>query len=163
MACFIMERAVGVPKLTYLLWTCPAYQATELLARMDERFVAAFESILKISISGDALIQLTLPISMGGIGIPTPSELALPAFASSCHSVEPEVLDALGPRTQRVHLSQEADAAFATIYRGIPPEESLHRQAAWTELAAKTTLTELRLTREVPDMHRALPNETMRR
>ena len=103
-ACFIMQRALGVPKLTYLLRACPAYKAEDPLARLDEGFVAAFESILKISLSADALTQLSRPIPLGGIGISTPSGLALPAFASSCHSVEPEVLDVLPSRTERVHL-----------------------------------------------------------
>ena len=76
----------GVPKLIYLPRTSPAFKAKAVFSHVDDQFVAAFEGILKISLSGDALIQLSLPVSVGGTGIPTPSGITLSAFASSCYA-----------------------------------------------------------------------------
>ncbi|XP_018494587.1 uncharacterized protein LOC108864105 [Galendromus occidentalis] len=144
-AAYIVQRAAGVPKLTYLLRTCPAFKSETLLKRLDYMFTGCFENILKTSISEDALTQLSLPASKGGFGIPTPSMTALPAFASSCHASEPEVLDILSrSRTDRIHLRDEAIETFAARYGTVPEVEDRAVQKKWSDIASDTIISSLR-------------------
>lgn len=60
---FLLQKSAGVPSLVYLLRASPAFAANDELLHIDEQFAAASESILKISFSGNALIQLSLSTS----------------------------------------------------------------------------------------------------
>lgn len=80
----------------HLLRTCPASKAAEELRTVDEQFTSAFDDILKTSISGDALVQMSLPTSCGGLGIPVPSQIAPAAFAASCCAAEDDVRAIVG-------------------------------------------------------------------
>ena len=71
-AAFITERSARVPRLIFLTRASPVLAAKEDLMCVNEQLAAAFESILEIPLSGDALIQLSLRTSPGGLGIPTP-------------------------------------------------------------------------------------------
>ena len=105
----------------------------------------AFEDILKIFLSEDALTQLSLPTSHGGMGIPTPSRPALPAFAASTHAPKTDVLGILGPGTDQVHLRSEALREFIETYGEAPNDDDRPKQAEWTILASERILTDLRL------------------
>lgn len=49
---------------------------------------------------------------MGGISIPAPSKVALPAFAALCHASEADALDILDPHASRIHFHDEATGEF---------------------------------------------------
>ncbi|XP_018496985.1 uncharacterized protein LOC108864944, partial [Galendromus occidentalis] len=140
-AAYILQRAAGVPRLNYLLRASPAFSVHEELARIDDQFAAAFEAILKTSLTGDALTQLSLPTSTGGMGIPMPTAVATLAFAASCHAALPEVRDILGDASKNIHLMDSAVEAFATRYGAAPPEEDRHRQSEWAGIANEHTLS----------------------
>lgn len=144
-ATYIVQRAAGVPKLTYLLRTSPVFRLDAQLSRLDNMFAACFESILKTSLSGGALIQLSLPTSMGGFGIPTPSNVALPAFAASCHASEADVFDILGAQTDRICFRDEAMSEFTAKYGSVPQPEDRATQSKWTKIAGETIMSSLRL------------------
>ena len=118
---------------------------TENLKCLDDQFAAAFESILKISLSADALIQFSLPTSSGGLGIPTPSGIALSAFASSCHAAEDDVRNVLGDPTCAVNLLDAATEEFISRYGSAPAVEDRCKQSKWTSVATASVLSELRV------------------
>lgn len=142
-ATYILQRSAGIPKLTYLLRTSPAFRFKAELSHIDDQFVAAFEGILKISLSGDALIQLSLPVSSGGMGIPTPSGIALSAFVSSCYAAEDDVRTILGDPSKMIHLLDNAVEDFEATFGSSPAAADRHQQSEWTEVAAKSVLTAL--------------------
>lgn len=142
-AAYILQRAAGVPRLTYLLRASPAFATVDDLQRLDEQFAAAFESILKISLSGDALIQLSLPASSGGMGIPTPSGTALSAFAASCYAAEDDVRHILNDPSATVHLKEAVTDAFLAQYGSVPSTDDRHLQSKWTNIASASILSSL--------------------
>ena len=142
-AAYIMQRSAGVPRLTYLMRASPAFVAKEELTCIDEQFATAFESILKISLSGDALIQLSLPTSSGGLGIPTPSSTALAAFAASFHAAEDEVRHILGDLSGRIHLMDSAVEEFVARYGSLPTVDNRYRQFEWSKIASEAVLSAL--------------------
>ena len=144
-ACYILQKAAGVPRLTYLLRTSPAYKAESDLRLIDDQFTKAFETVLKISLSKDALLQLSLPTSSGGMGIPIPSSTALAAFAASCCSAKDDVRCVLGNQTQTICCLDDATEKFANRYGGLPSVEDRHKQSQWTMIASECVLSNLRV------------------
>lgn len=142
-ATYLLQKSAGVPRLTYLLRTAPTFRAKPDLARLDEQFAKAFESILKISVHGAALEQVSLPVSRGGMGIPTPSSIALAAFASSCCAAVEDVRHILGDPDREVCFAAEATAEFVEQFGSVPPTDDQPSQLKWTALACESTLSSL--------------------
>ena len=57
-----------------------------MLDEFDEVTRRALESITNVPMSPDVFEQSSLPTSLGGLGIPKSSEIALPAYISSMES-----------------------------------------------------------------------------
>ena len=83
-ALFLLKNCFSIPKLTYTLRCTPCYNQG-LLSEYDV-IRSALQSILNISLSEEAWIQASLPVSNGGIGVWRAGHVALPAFLSSVES-----------------------------------------------------------------------------
>ena len=145
---FDHNLCICVPRLTYLLRTCPAFRAASELCRIDDKFVEAFEDILKISLSGHAFIQLSLPTSSGGMGITTPSGVALGACAAPCYAAMDGAREILGEGFTTSHLLDTASGQvghneFASKFGSAPPSEDREKQSKWTEVASESVLSAL--------------------
>ena len=87
-ALFLLRNCFAIPKLTYFLRTAPFFKKQEILAKYDEVLRSSLETILNVTLEGDAWVQSSLPASKGGLGIRWASDLALPAFLSSSYGAE---------------------------------------------------------------------------
>ena len=93
-AFFLLKNCFSLPKLQYILRCSPCYNS-QLLLHYDVLIKETLQDILNISLSDAAWKQATLPIKTGGIGIRLSSQIALPAFLSSCTSSSDLVLKLL--------------------------------------------------------------------
>jgi hypothetical protein len=81
----LLRSCVGFPKINFALRTCnPLYLQADL-ADFDAIMQRSLSCIANCEVSGDALMQCHLPISNGGLGIPSAQELSSVAFLSSLH------------------------------------------------------------------------------
>ena len=81
-AFFLLRNCFSVPKLLYTLRSAPCYK-NQLLNQYDESIRNSLQLILNISLSDSSWEQASLPISSGGLGVRSATDLALPAFLSS--------------------------------------------------------------------------------
>ena len=81
-ALFLLKNCFSIPKLSYTLRTSPCY-THQLLAEYDAIIQSTLESIMNVTLSGDAWEQSTLPVANGGIGVRRATDVALPAYLSS--------------------------------------------------------------------------------
>ena len=64
---FLLKNCFSIPKLSYTLRTSPCY-THQLLVEYDAIIQSTLESIMNVTLSGDAWEQSTLPVANGGIG-----------------------------------------------------------------------------------------------
>lgn len=86
-ALYLLINCLCPTKVLYSLRTSRFYSRTDLLRRYDDVICSKVSSIANTVVNATAHDQLTLPISLGGLGIRRTSELALPAFLAPVHSV----------------------------------------------------------------------------
>jgi hypothetical protein len=68
----------------YVVQSAPCYQRQSLLHEYDGTYIRyTLQSILNVQLSDEAWCQATLPVSLGGLGIQSASDLPLLAFLSS--------------------------------------------------------------------------------
>jgi hypothetical protein len=81
-AFYLLKNCFALPKLQYVLRSAPCYSCP-ILAEYDDVIRRTLQSILNISMSDVAWDQATLPVSNGGLGIRSATDVALPAFLAS--------------------------------------------------------------------------------
>lgn len=84
----LLKTCFGIPKLTYLIRTTPAWKFKNFIATFDNEIKNTLESILNIHLTDQQWTQASLSIAFGGIGIRKPEDICLPAFLSSTFGVE---------------------------------------------------------------------------
>merc|ERR1712083_803628 len=82
-ALFLLRSYFSIPKLTYILRTAPVFERTDILQQYDDIIRCSLKKILNVQINELAWSQCTLPINLGGLGLKSALEVALPAFLSS--------------------------------------------------------------------------------
>merc|ERR1712015_304240 len=82
-AVFLLQNALAIPKVMYFLRTSPTWRNREILEQFDESLRSRLGRILNNKINDRIWTQMTLPISLGGLGIRKTVDLAVPAFLSS--------------------------------------------------------------------------------
>ena len=78
-----------MPKLLYFLRTAPCFLYLDLLERFDEVLCDAIERLCNVSLTDFSRKQLSLPCSLGGLGLPLQMSLhllrsALPLVVVAC-------------------------------------------------------------------------------
>ena len=81
----LLRSCVGFPKINFALRTCNPHYLDADLDNFDALMQRSLSCIANCEVAGDALSQCNLPISMGGLGIPSAKELSSVAFLSSLH------------------------------------------------------------------------------
>jgi hypothetical protein len=110
-AFFLLRNCFALPKLLYTLRSAPCF-SHDLLKQYDDVIFNTMQSILNINLSANAPAweQATLPVSAGGLGTRTASDIALPAFLSSVAGTDALIKQLLPPRLHDV--SGTNDSAF---------------------------------------------------
>ena len=156
----ILRYSLGATKLLHTLRCCPC-SGHPGLARYDTVLRLGLSRILNLPLTEEAWLQATLPIKVGGLGIRSVSQLALPAFLASAAGTD---------RLQSTMLSNMASpdpqwemalARWQEIGSSQRPETGLaHRQSAWDRPLLDRIISDLRS--RLPDPgHRARLGATM--
>ena len=85
-AVFLLQNALAIPKVMYFLRTCPTWRNRPILEQFDDSLRTGLGKILNNKIDDRTWTQMTLPISLGGLGIRKTVDLAVPAFLSSANA-----------------------------------------------------------------------------
>ena len=73
----------SLPKLLYFLRTSPCFEEVDLLQQYDSIIRKSLSKICNVNFDESSYTQAILPVSKGGIGIASASQIALPAFLAS--------------------------------------------------------------------------------
>lgn len=84
---FLIKNCLFIPKLTYLLRTCPVWKSSNLVSEFDNLLLSSLQEITNITLNDHHLTLASLPVRFGGLGIRKVSDIALPAFLSSINCV----------------------------------------------------------------------------
>ena len=95
-ALFLLKNCIAIPRLYYLLRTSPCF-SHPLIGDYDQQLRQGLELITNNSLGEASWAQATLPVASGGLGVRCASQLALPAFLASSHSVSSAVSKILPP------------------------------------------------------------------
>lgn len=85
-AFFLLKHSLAIPRLIYLLRVTPMFKMQHLLQDFDTLLHKSLKSITNCKFDQAQLEEITLPVKMGGLGIPQTQTLATPCFISSLHS-----------------------------------------------------------------------------
>ena len=96
----------------------------------------ALESITNVPMSKDVWEQSSLPTSLGGLGIPRSSEIALPAYISSMESSVDMVTVILPESGVREKIAELTMMWQNETGLTAPTEEDCKKQASWSKLQA---------------------------
>jgi hypothetical protein len=84
---FLLRNSLAIPKLVYLLRCSPTRHCVRALQHFVDTSASALESLLNVRLEDSALLQSSLPVGKGGLGVRHAVDLALPAFLASVESV----------------------------------------------------------------------------
>ena len=157
MAFFFLTHFVSVPRLTYLLRSCPIFKEGTILSDIDNTVQITLTQAINVDVSGDAWTQAALPTRMGGLGIRRVSDLARPCFLASLSSSAPlisRICPALGTveEMDSWRLAREEFQQMTGV-PSLPEGEAASSQKSWSDLAAESTKE--RLLGRANQVHRA--------
>lgn len=132
----LLKNCFSLPKLLYTLRSSPAYQEEESLASFDAIVKDSVSSLTNVDFDFNSWNQATLPIGLGGIGILSAQDVALPGFISSQISVASLVEAVLSPVRGLAETSDSAELIAAWKIKCEPgveePENAARfKQKSW--------------------------------
>ena len=80
---YLLKTCFSLPKLLYFLRTTPCFEEVDLLQQYDSIIRKSLSKICNVNFDESSYTQAILPVSKGGIGIASASQIALPAFLAS--------------------------------------------------------------------------------
>ena len=134
-AFILLKNCFAIPKLQYLLRASPAYLDTVGLFNFDETVRKALTNITNVLFMNESWVQATFPVKLGGLGIRKSSDIALPSFISSMHSVS-NLVDAVLSRVSGLVETGEltkAEETWSSTDASLlkPVGEDLTKQKLW--------------------------------
>ena len=120
----LLRASLGLPSLIYSLRTTnPAWIGPEL-ATFDSHIRSALHRILGLRhLPDDVLTQMSLPVALGGLGLPSAASRALPAFLGSVTRTAHAQRDLLPPTV--LHLRCDFLPAFESFTATYPQDPPL--------------------------------------
>ena len=132
-ALYILQKCFGIPRLLYILRTCPTWKHIDILKEFDDIQKTSLESICNLAIPPNAWKQANLPVRLGGLGIRSAEALSIPAFLASAHSVSDlvsAILDGVDHTQDKLFF--DAESLWTTQHSTTTPEkENKRRQSSW--------------------------------
>ena len=80
---YLLKNCFSLPKLLYFLRTSPCFEEVDLLQQYDSIIRKSLPNICNVNFDESSYTQAILPVSKGGIGVASASQIALPAFLAS--------------------------------------------------------------------------------
>lgn len=136
-ALFLLRNCFVIPKLTYMLRTTLCH-AQSILGAYDHCIHGALEFLLNCNLSGMSRDRATMPIRYGGLGIRRATEIALPAFLSSCKATKKLQDEILGEPSSVPGAPEVWDESCWLGMMGEKPDgNSEGAQRAWDEIQCR--------------------------
>lgn len=122
-----------MPKLTYFLRTSPLWLFPDIVTEMDNNLRTCIESIINLKLDDVQWIQTSLPISKGGLGLRSVTDLCLPAFLASTFSVSGIVKSIIDTNSDDFEISfmKDATVAWTQFIDTFPETEHFKIQKKW--------------------------------
>ncbi len=136
MAYFLLKHCLGIPKLTYLIWTMPMWKYSEWVDSTDTLIKDTLEKICNIEITEYQHNVISLPCRFGGLGIRKISDVMYPAFMSSVISSYVLVNSMLGSNALDLTEISHYDEALLNwnIMNTSTPSSCVKIQAKWDKI-----------------------------
>ena len=80
---YLLKNCFSLPKLLFFLRTSPCFEELDLLQQSDSIIRKSLSKTCNVKFNGSSYTQAILPVSKGGVGITSASQIALPAFSAS--------------------------------------------------------------------------------
>lgn len=80
---YLLQKCWNTQLLNHILRTAPCFKFLEQLQEIDSIIEDCLSSLCNIKINKDTWIHASLPIKMGGIGVRSAADIAIPAYLSS--------------------------------------------------------------------------------
>jgi hypothetical protein len=144
---YLLKHSLSIPRLTYILRCSPVWKYPHLLERYDTILQNSLETITNCKLNSVQLQQITLPLKLGGLGIPTSSHIALPCFISSSLATLDFCTQILPPYVTSKYDNLVTEAIeqwkLASCNTEIPSDTIQKCQAAWEKPLSIRNLTAL--------------------
>ena len=141
---FFLAHYTAAPRLSYLLRSASLYREPGPLLAVDRTVRATLTSVTNVDIGDAAWEQASLPLRLGGLGVRSVMDWALPCHLASLHASLPlthQILHGPDPCKPTPAL-QRALADVAKRHGGaahLVSSAEKHKQRAWDETFAKTS------------------------
>lgn len=134
---FLLRSSISTARLQHLLRGCEAYKVSDLLRSFDEATFETAKQILNLELTPSQMLQASLPISLGGLGLRQAAHLAAPAFVSSMSATDKLVSEFVSAEVHSVfkNLKTSAIEAFLQGRREEPQDKT--RQVSWLAIVDK--------------------------
>ena len=108
-AFYLIKNCLFIPKLLFVLRSSPLYNLNKL-DDMDKCLYDSLSSLLNISLDENKKKQISLPVKLGGFGIRSLKDLALPAFLSSSYGSS-NIINIISPSSMKNDPYSDATVA----------------------------------------------------
>ena len=143
-ALFFLVHHASVPRLSYVLRTSPVYKCVDALRAIDDRVHRALILATNVNIEGEAWMQASLPVRMGGLGVRRVLPLSLPCFIASLSSSLPLAREIcpFWPAAGETDSLVSAIRQFKVVngVTVVPSGDDATHQRNWDELASRAQL-----------------------
>ena len=140
-AFYLIRNCFSLPKLLYTLRSAPCFASTELV-HYDTLIRQTLQQILNIQFGDETWQQSTLPVSLGGLGVRSATDLALPTFLASVTASADFISQLLPSRLRHVTdpaviSAQNAWTSLSHVPCPFPPFSSAQKSWDWPLLKLK--------------------------
>lgn len=119
-ALYLMRHCLGVPKVTYVLRSCPAFEYQQVLESIDQVLRDSLVKIMNVDITDRLWQRVKLPLSLGGWGIRSATDIALSCYAGSLNDFGDRT-ESLLPTTYRPIIAIYREKALTAFRQSVDP------------------------------------------
>ena len=141
---YILTHFLHVPKLMYALRASPLYQVSHELKMLDEMVKDHLELLCNVSLNETSWKQASLPVRLGGLGIRSCSDLALPCHLASYHGSAQLVRQILESSPITIRDSVEVESVWNELYHDTANDKGCQKD--WDTIQCKEILQQLQST-----------------
>jgi len=127
-ALLLLRMSLFAPRIIYLFRTTPCFTKKEFLDSLDNLLRDTLESILNLRLTERLFSKATLPISAGGLGVRSASEVALPCYLSSL-AASVDMVHQILPCNLHASFSESQSSLQTLLPSNLEPEFDFKSQS----------------------------------
>ena len=138
---YLLKNCFSLPKLLYFLRTSLCFEEVDLLQQYDSIIRKSLSKICNVNFDESSYTQAILPVSKGGIGIASASQIALPAFLASASGAKRALSCILPEDYVDASFEKALDLWLARANLTEAPSDSIQKH--WTSPLSDATFDQL--------------------